>query len=213
MKNDDKVRDMIRAILPSTARRAARERKRMENRRVRRAVRAALRCGDLGADLHRGAQHGGTVQLRRAADKLGPFLRWCRSRTRGMNGRQSLEAVRVLLPRTTIGDHAYSHWELEVRYGGHVSFREAQRRVAQSLYDSTRHRLRQALSVDPALQGRLNAAIKAVMTMEPVGPRRLLLGIHDVDAFVDAVLFRGYAREKKVLLGLLAEAGQDRLAA
>jgi hypothetical protein len=75
------------------------------------------------------------------------------------------------------------------------NYREVQKREWQSRYDKTRHRLRRALSVDPGLQGRLNAAVKAVKELDE--PRRLLAGVHDVDAFVLEVLtWQRYSKEE-----------------
>ncbi len=134
-------------------------------------------------------------------------MRWCESLTPGMTERQALDTVRALLPRNLIGDHAFGHWEshLKSRRSRRTSYREQQERRDQSSYDKTRHRLRQALSHDPGFQGRFNSAVKERKADDE--PRRMLLGAHDVDAFVrDVVLLAGYATEERVLLGLLTEA-------
>lgn len=207
----EKLLDMIRSILPSTDRNGARRSKAGKNRKVRRRVRMALHAEDAEetkADLCEVPHLSGMVRDRRGADKLNHFMRWCESWTRGMTDRQALDAVRAVLPRNLIGDHAFSHWEAYLKYRRRRrvgTYREQRERQEQSLYDKTRHRLRRTLSVDPGFQGRLNAAVKEGKELDE--PRRMLLGIHDVDAFVhDVVTYRKYDKEERVLLGLLTEA-------
>jgi hypothetical protein len=205
----EKLLDMIRSILPSTARVGVRQEKARNSREVRRRMREALHVEDAEetkVDLCESAYQGGLVLSRRGADKLNHFMRWCESWTRGMTDRQALDAVRALLPRNLIGDHAFAHWEAHVEYRSRrVHYGQKAARERQSRYDKTRHRLRRALSVDPGLQGRLNAAVKEQKVQDE--PRRLLLGLHDVDAFVSDLLTKcGYDKERRVLLGLLTEA-------
>jgi hypothetical protein len=215
----EKLLDMIRGILPSTARVCARRAKAAASRVVRRRVRTALHTEDAEEtklDLCEEAYQRMNVWDRRGADKLNQFMHWCDSWTRGMTERQALDAVRAVLPRNLIGDHAFGHWESHVKHRRRrPNYREERKREWQSRYDKTRHRLRRALSVDPGLQGRLNAEVKAVK--EPDEPRRLLAGVHDVDAFVLDVLawyrdgppgsvWHHYQKEENVLLGLLQEA-------
>lgn len=208
----EKLLDMIRSILPSTARVGARRAKAGESRRVRHRVRAALHTEDAEetkVDLCEEAFQRPNVWMRQGADKLNHFMRWCESWTRGMTDRQALDAVRALLPRNLIGDHAFSHWESHVRYRRSRYRRDERERQRQSRYDKTRHRLRRALSVEPDFQGRFNAAVKERKADDE--PRRMLHGVHDVDAFVRNVLFtHGYHTEERVLLGLLTEAEQTR---
>jgi len=63
-----------------------------------------------------------------------------------------------------------------------LKFAEGQRRADQSYQDRYTFRLRRALDEDPSLHGRLNAEIKSSIPADE--PRRLLEGVHDVDAFV-----------------------------
>jgi hypothetical protein len=176
--NKDKVRDMIRSILPSKARVSARFEKTQEKRRVRRAIRAALRDGKFDADLQRDASLAQIVGSRRSADKLEPFIRWCRARTAGMTPRDALGYVRGLLPRNLIGDHAYGHWEAVVR-----PYWRAYRKPHEPPLplETLRARLRAAYERDPSLIGMVNAAIKGRIAYDE--PRRLLFGVHDIDAF------------------------------
>ncbi len=179
----EKLRTMIRSILPSVARRYARRAKAGENRNVRRGVRMALRSEDEKADPRRDSNHSGTVGWRRGADKLNHFMRWCEELTKGMSTREALDHVRALLPRNLIGDHAYSHWETHCIYRRAMfsPWKEQKRRDAQSLHDRTCHDLRRLLSERPEILGELNAVIKSRKMFDE--PRRLLFGIHDVDAF------------------------------
>jgi hypothetical protein len=127
------------------------------------------------------------VRRRRDGDKLNHFMRWCGAITDGLSKEEALSFVRSILPRNLIGDHAYGHWETHVglnrqffggRFGPKVQ-------TQQSFIDSARCRLRRTLEIDPDLQRRLNREIKR--RRPPDEQRRLLLGIHDVDAFVAAV--------------------------
>ncbi|HEV7239864.1 MAG TPA: hypothetical protein VGQ36_11540 [Thermoanaerobaculia bacterium] len=206
----EKLLDMIRSILPSTARVRARRAKAAKSRKVRRRVHAALHHEDAEEtklDLYQEANQRVNVWDRRGADKLNHFMRWCESWTRGMTERQALDAVRAVLPRNLIGDHAFSHWESHVKYRHRRYAYVSGERQWQSRYDKTRHRLRQALSIDPGFPGRFNAAVKE--KKEPELPRRMLHGLHDVDAFVADVLNKhDYHLEERVLLGLLTEVEQ-----
>src|SRR5687768_6904296 len=109
--NPEKLRDMVRSILPSVDRLGARRLTANENRRVRRD----LRSDPEGADLQRDSNHRFTVIRRRGADKLNHYMRWCRALTKGMTREMALDYVRAIVPRNIIGDHAYGHWEAEVR--------------------------------------------------------------------------------------------------
>lgn len=191
-KNQEKLRDMIRSILPSKNREAARAAKAITNRAHRRGVRIDVRHEDTDetpADLERDASHAGTVARRRGGDKLNHFMRWCEAITAGMNTQEALSYVRALLPDTLIGNHAYGHWELHRTYfwplGKRVGGRERGSRRVQSFVDSTTFRLRRAIDGDPTLHGRLNAEIK--QRKQAGEPRRLFAGAHDIETFVRAI--------------------------
>lgn len=185
----EKLRDMVRSILPSKNREAARKAKKRETRRARRTVRVDVHRDDPRADLRRDADQRMNVQWRRDGDKLNHFMRWCSERTYGMSLDEALAYVRRILPRNLIGDHAFGHWETHAKYRHHPRprFRELLERAAQRMYDQTRHRLRRALELAPDQLGVLNAEIKR--RKEPDAPRRLLRGMHDIDEFVSVVLF------------------------
>lgn len=197
---------MIRSILPSTYRVFARRTKATRKRAHRRAIHIEARVEDpieTAADLLRDVQLRDVVLDRRSGDKLSHFMRWCEAITKGMTTKEALEYVRAILPKGLIGDHAYGHWEHHCKYrrnrGALVPHAEQNRRSEQSRRDSTIFRLRRALQEDPELHARLNAEIKRRKLADE--PRRLLMGLHDVEAFIDDI----GCFEQRVLLELLEE--------
>ena len=51
-----------------------------------------------------------------------------------MTKRQKLDAVRAVLPRNLIGDHAFGHWETHLKYrSGRVSTRLVRASMAEPL--------------------------------------------------------------------------------
>ncbi|HJT17890.1 MAG TPA: hypothetical protein VJ853_10895 [Thermoanaerobaculia bacterium] len=184
MRND-KLKDMVRSVLPSKNREAARKAKASESRRARRIARTELRRGEV--EVHIEPDQSATVARRRDGDKLSHFMRWCNAITSDMTQREALDYVRSILPKNLIGDHAYFHWELFVRYRRvtYADYREHRRRKVQSFIDSTTFRLRRVLMADPDLHARLNAEIKRRKPED--GTRRLLAGVHDIENFVNAI--------------------------
>ncbi|HEX7253696.1 MAG TPA: hypothetical protein VF376_12500 [Thermoanaerobaculia bacterium] len=206
----NKIKDMIRSVLPSTDRKGARKSKSGKKRSARRRVRLNLRTEDFDeskADFRRDVRLSYVVAMRRSADKVNPLMRWCRAKTEGMDTEEALGYVRGILPSSLIGDHAYFHWELERRpLHWRRGYRPSQ--TLQSFVDSTTFRLERALAIAPDLHHALNAEIKRRKVEGD--PRRLLLGIHDVEAFVRDVAWpdkRGeddlYYIERGVTLDLI----------
>lgn len=121
----EKTRDMARSVLPSNARKGARKeravihgRERAHERQVLHDLRRGVDpdgYGDLGvSDRHR-RDVVDMVADRRAADKVGPLLRWA-DRTVERDPKllaasaQGREAhFRAVLPPGLIGDHAITH--------------------------------------------------------------------------------------------------------
>ena len=201
----DKLRDMVRSILPSKNRKPARVMKALTNRAHRRGVHVHLVHDDRErVDLTRAASQSSNVWHRRNGDKLNHFMRWCERITAGMTTQEALDYVRGILPRTLVGDHAYLHWEQHRRPRfGRFNFPRAQ--TPQSFIDSTTFRLQRALSIDPELHARLNRAIKERKPLDQ--PRRLLAGMHDVEAFVKTIAFPAeqYAIERSTTLDLIEQ--------
>jgi len=200
----NKIKDMVRSILPSKSRRTARELKAISSRRVRRAVRGELHVEDpetTKADWTRAADQSAIVWQRRGADKLNHFMRWGDALTNGMATDDALSFVRGLLPKNLIGQHAYGHWQAhKARKRYHYTPYE---RRLQSWIDSTRFHLKRALAEDPALHGRLNAEIKSRRMFDE--ERRLLAGIHDADEFVRDIAKEPYAAERAATKKLIEE--------
>ena len=120
-KHDEKVTDMVRSVLPSTARHGVRATRRLIHRRARRIVKVRLGAGDhdVVVDIRRALDE--LVWDRRAADKVAPLIRWALHHVRtdpalrDASTAERLDHFRHLLPDTTIGRHALSHlrWPLE----------------------------------------------------------------------------------------------------
>ncbi len=186
----NKIKDMIRSILPSKRRKTAREAKALTNRKHRRRIREALRDPEFAKqNLHRGAYQGANVSWRRAGDKLNHFMRWCKAITSDMNADDALSRVRSILPHSLVGDHAYSHWEWKRKPVLYRWMRPRPRpQTRQSFCDSTSFRLQRALAIAPDVHRALNETIKS--RKQEGEPRRLLRGIHDVRSFVEDIAFR-----------------------
>jgi hypothetical protein len=117
----DKVRDITRSVLPSTARRSASKNRKLIHRAERHAVAAALRRGDDPVVVR--SYRGDVTEMvweRRSADKVAPLVRWAlyQVRTdpdlRNSPLQVQVDYFRRILPDTTIGRHALSHiaWPL-----------------------------------------------------------------------------------------------------
>lgn len=119
---DDKRRQMARSILPSVWRRGAAAEKAHIARAARRGVRAALRglCvdpqaedeaarRDLDRDQKARIEMGQLVSRRRGSDKLNHFMHWAERITKELPQDERLAAMRALLPRDLIGQHAIDH--------------------------------------------------------------------------------------------------------
>lgn len=131
MRNhDQKTKDMVESVLPSTRREAAREERREIHRRHRSRQQVQLRrvhlsCGehefDTGMERARSVDIRLMVDERRTRDKTGSLERWARVRVqrdpqlRERPVAEQVEAFARLLPRTLMGRHAADHirWALQ----------------------------------------------------------------------------------------------------
>ena len=111
-------------------------------------------------------------------------MRWCETWTRGMtDARPSMPCARCSRATSSATTRCTgSPPEAPAQPG---STRHAERQW-QSRYDKTRHRLRQALSARPRFSGTVQRRGEREKELDE--PRRMLLGIHDVDAYVRDVL-------------------------
>lgn len=171
--HDQKVTDIIRSVLPSTARRDARRTRQLIHRAARRKVKVALRSGDVDAVVDIRGPIEEMVWDRRAADKLGPLVRWALHqvrhdpRLREASLAERIDHFRQLLPDNTIGRHALSHitWPLERLDAQARQFQDGPSCISavRALYEAGYH-------------GELNARLK-------IQQLPLLRGAHDIDSF------------------------------
>jgi hypothetical protein len=197
-----KRRQMARSILPSRARKDARADLRLVHRSHRRAVAQKLRANtritgidpddlfDLG-DQTRYPNHKIRVIVlnRRFADTLNHFERWAVAATRHLPVQDRLPVLRSWLPDGLIGAHAESHLLLLPAIhppAEHDPHWYALTCSIEHERDVTRAALHRAL--DTGLHGELNHQLRHVYG------ERLLLGIHDVDAFINQVVRCGHYR-------------------
>ncbi len=127
----DKARDIARSLLPCKNREAARRDKAKVHRTERRGAREELSYyeGRLDREVERElieeecvpttrpgidyrVEIASNVMVRRWGDKLGPFLRWARAKTRTLRDpRRKLARVKKLLGASTlITEHALGHF-------------------------------------------------------------------------------------------------------
>lgn len=133
---DDKLRQMARSILPSRWRGAARAKA-----HLKRATRRGVKCrlSQLARDasawedeygLDDDAWVGPVVRDRRGSDKLAHFERWAVRVTASLPQTDRLSAVRAVLPKGLIGQHAVEHlrWWPEFQHPNEAEVRAAIRR-------------------------------------------------------------------------------------
>lgn len=121
---DEKVRDMMRSLLPSTSRRTSRENAASVKRRNRRRTRQALAEWKGWTDPYEFTGHiydyGDTPAVRysikdvmwerRDADNTAAFIRWATAKTKHLDDPfERYAAIKKLTPDNLIGRHALSH--------------------------------------------------------------------------------------------------------
>jgi hypothetical protein len=201
--HDQKIRDISRSVLPSTGRKAARDYRRTihQQQRARElvAVTAYRRDADpesVTPDLR------GTYALhitymvgeRRGRDKVGPLIRWAKAtidadpRLRSAPRKDQVAHFARLMPDTTVGRHAVQHIEQALEWRERRARYNASRPAAPGPHVAEMERqLRQIL--EHGLHSTLNAGLGRLADTQENGPRaapmprRLLLGIHDIEAF------------------------------
>lgn len=191
--HDEKITDVIRSVLPSTARRDARRTRQLIHRAARRKVKVALRAGDMDAVVDIRGPIEDMVWDRRAGDKVGPLVRWALHqvghdpRLREASLAERIDHFRQLLLNNTIGRHALSHiaWPLERLDAEPRTFRDRPGCIGavRALYEAGYH-------------GELNARLK-------IQQLPLLDGAHDIESFA-----AGAGTATRSIVGALAsEAG------
>ncbi len=115
----NKIKDMVRSVLPSTARHTAKDNKNRIHREARRTSRqdVAQMAIDperyeefLDDDRTDRVETRRVVSDRRDADKTSPLRRWAPHVTEGLPDAR-LKQLRAIVPDNVIGDHAISHVE------------------------------------------------------------------------------------------------------
>lgn len=118
---EEKVRQMVRSILPSTGAKNARDDKAALNRRLRRNARQSLKqirseedWLEDNTDFWDDGQHEryGIVQYRRGRDKLNHFEKWAEHKAADIPDGEKLDFIKgIIKGKGVIIDHAYSHLE------------------------------------------------------------------------------------------------------
>jgi len=128
--HDEKIKDMVESVLPSTARKSARDRRRIVHKRARAHQRVALAdvtvsCDDVCVDFRDGRRKSELhwiVLDRRGADNVGALTRWAVAVVDSdPTLRRAPLHVQVghfasLLPADVIGQHAVQHIEWALKY-------------------------------------------------------------------------------------------------
>ena len=208
MRNhDEKIKDMGRSVLPSKGRKGARDDRRLIHKRQRTRERVVMTEYRGAADPDsvtadpRGAverEISAMVWHRRFLDKVGPLTRWAAAtidadpvlRTASVD--DQVAYFTRLMPPTTIGRHAVSHIESALEWRARRAHFNAGRRTAPDYgprIAETERLVRQILAA--GLHGILNSHLRRLAASQtawdrvtgPV-PYRMLLGSHDVEAFV-----------------------------
>ena len=205
MRNhDQKIKDMSRSVLPSTGRRTARDNRRMIHKQQRSRELAAVIAyrrdaepdsvtpdlrGTYGSDIWQ------MVWSRRGKDKVRPLIRWAQATIaadpvlRSAPRAEQVAYFARLMPDNTIGRHAVQHIEQALEWPERKARIYGSRPPAPAPDVAQMERqLRQILEV--GLHATLNIALRRLADTQEVRPRatpmprRLLLGSHDIDAFI-----------------------------
>lgn len=220
---DDKIKDMIESLLPSSARRRARENRAAAHRKARRATRQ-----NHDRDRTHVFEKTRRIEImemmwdRRGADKLS-FTRWAEEVTKHLpDVEDRYNFIKKLVPNNTIGRHALTHlpfeWQPEYRNNPRFRYppdknRFTKRHMRELLYElfstADGHRnLNGALKYGHNRVGHPKRwwvdgykrmdVVDIEFCDECIQPR-LLAGIHDVADFVDAIYKARHKEWKEVV--------------
>lgn len=171
----NKVKDMVRSVLPSKRRSGARfakqEMHQNSRRENRQNVSPMARDPELFEDYLDDAkwvkkQTRENVGMRREGDKIRPLMRWAPKVTHGLHDKR-LAQLRALMPPNTIGEHAIGHVRyleqfenpndpMVLKYGRRSKRKYDKKRKPESLESQ----LRKMLEEEPWLHGHLNDWMK-----------------------------------------------------
>lgn len=221
---DEKTRQMVRSLLPSTMRKAARQMKKVAKKRAkivnRRLVKKMLINQDeyeetLFEDSRNDIRY--VVRNRRDADKVGPFVSWVVKKTKDIPQENRKSFVRGLVPPNTIGDHALTHLPyLGFDHPNEEILKQLQAESWKGRVQKNNPNPYQELvrkTIERGLHSELNRSMKHFPNHVPdgfypgyyqfprfkvIGPTRprKLLGLHDVTNFVTDVLNAQYGDPK-----------------
>lgn len=224
---DQKVKQMCRSILPSSARRSARYDKRRIHQRERRAVSQILHeidsydsAEDCDADLVNPVNFGwygmnDVIYNRRGADKVAPFERWAVARTKDINEPvDRLNYIKSLLPENLIGRHAITHVEFldefkvdydhVLRYFRHVKEHDEKGDIAKALLAALsdgRHKEINRILKEDWRTGHYSWRKKeSVLCPVCFYAPRLLQGTDDVHVFVEDWFSREVGNRRRTAL-------------
>jgi hypothetical protein len=201
--HDQKIKDMSRSVLPSTGRKSARDNRKAIHKHQRARERAAVTAYRRDADPESvtpdvrgryGPDIMHMVRDRRAADKVGPLIRWAKATIaadpvlRSAPRPEQVAYFARLMPDNTIGRHAVQHIEFALEWQERrARFNAARSAGPGSHVAEMQRRLRQIL--EDGGHAALNAELRRLADTQEVRPcatpmpRRLLLGSHDIEAF------------------------------
>ncbi|MBN8229442.1 hypothetical protein JYK02_18180 [Corallococcus macrosporus] len=187
---------------------------RAARKEVRQELALWLRCNDLDEDVPpcapwEDAAIRRQVNWRQSGDKVKPFIRWATARTRHLPREHRRSHVRGLLPKSVIGEHALGHLErtpafedpVEAAWRNRYWLRQRQQRKGALLDRGEQARLLRALLLEPeghrtfnrylreryTVTGTLNGESPANRKLAQVPSHRPLLGVHDVEPFLDSL--------------------------
>jgi hypothetical protein len=210
---DQKTKDMIESVLPSTARLTARRMRRQihSSRRMRetQALRRHWQTGRLDdyalVDGYFLSDVSYLIWTRRAWDKVGPLTRWAVRRVladpdlRAAPLADQVNHFRGMLPDNTVGRHALQHiestlrWKLRAGDWSSAAQRGAADAAAQERIATMTAQTHRILAA--GRHAELNHRLKRLLAREAAAgrrpdwqfvpaPHRLLAGAHDVKDFV-----------------------------
>ncbi|WP_408888967.1 hypothetical protein ACJ2CR_32420 [Myxococcus faecalis] len=214
---DEKSLQMARSLLPSQWREQARWYRASQSRSTRRAVRVRVSrlalepdlfedCADLDEDA--ASKMGWVVHRRRRSDKVNPFIRWAKHRTADEPRDSRLSRIRGVVPEGLIGAHALDHLRGDEHFMSTADLAswEARRWVSKNRWRSERGLMAQLLRRLLRIAGgqkTFNGYLKRASAkgwskrLGHDGQRhavfhgddslRLLMGVHDVLPFLDAI--------------------------
>lgn len=207
MRNhDEKHKDMVRSVLPSTSRKSAKDDRRAIHKSQRsrqRNLLAEIRqdFDFTEPDFHEGRRKSALhwmVLDRRGADKIGPLTRWAAAVVEADPALSNaplhvrVRYFRQILPPDLIGAHAVQHIEWALRAlasRDQWKARDDARRKRPSRRRAEVEADVRRLLVD-GRHADLNAALRhhyRLLDEEVQVPRRFLLGSHDVEPFAAEV--------------------------